>query len=189
MKKKSPGTRYSDETQKRIVEDKITNGLGLRETARKYSVQPTSLRAWESKWGNLFQPNSRSRKLKEDEWTAARRVEIVAKTLSMSKAELSEFLQAKGLKPETLEKWRTDLLMANHFSSAYVEEPKKVVSNVTPTPSIHNSSDSNEQLRRENEALRLRVKQLESYIDDLSDQLRSMSRLVGLKSSNSAFDI
>jgi transposase len=99
---------YNESFRQNAVKTLLSPGSGgLRATASKLDINPSTLFSWKQKYANS---SSMKKSKKIDSWTSEEKLEIVIKTAAMSEQELGEFLRSEGLHSSDLDVIRKHLL-------------------------------------------------------------------------------
>lgn len=113
--------RHSDQFKQSVVQKIATpGGPSIMQMSEKLGVHHTSIRTWIKLHAN---PSSMK---KSKEWTPEAKLEVIAKTFSMSENELGEFLRTNGLHSTQIEEWKQEFYSAQKSAGRPKTDPELV---------------------------------------------------------------
>jgi transposase-like protein len=120
--------KYNEEFRKSVVSKMMPpENRSVSELARETGVSEVTLYKWRDEIRRLGQAAPAGGK-GSDRWSTEDKFLIVAETLTMSEAELSEYCRKKGLYPEQIKEWKGACISANADMASRTRDFKKEIS-------------------------------------------------------------
>ena len=116
--------QYSEEFKESVVKKMMPpDNRSIPELSRETGVSDVTLYKWrdEARLGGRAVPGGSN---ESERWSSEDKFLIVAETLTMSEAELSEYCRKKGLYPEQVKGWKDACISANAGIARQTKELK-----------------------------------------------------------------
>jgi transposase-like protein len=121
-------SKYNEEFKKSVVSKMMPpENRSVSELASETGVSEVTLYKWRDEIRRLGQAAPAGSK-GSDRWSTEDKFLIVAETLTMSEAELSEYCRKKGLYPEQIKEWKGACISANADMASRTRDFKKEIS-------------------------------------------------------------
>jgi len=115
---------YSESFRQNAVKSLLSPGSGgLKATAGKLDINPSTLFSWKRKYANQ---SSMTKSKKIDSWTPEQKLDAVIKTATMNEQELGEFLRSNGLYSNDLEQIKKDFLSVTNSKGRPKLDPEVI---------------------------------------------------------------
>ncbi|WP_442478224.1 IS3 family transposase [Vibrio aerogenes] len=118
-------TRYSPERKEAILKKMLPpHSLSVAQLAKEEGICEATLYNWRKAFreSGVVLPDSHT---SSSQWSAQTKLAVVADTLSMTEAELSQYCREKGLYPEQVHQWRSECMQGFMSAKEREAEAKK----------------------------------------------------------------